>query len=383
MDDRPRRLGSRAAGLGQLLGGLAITLMSVGMVLGGFLLSGLDESGALPSSTSAPIVMKASTSPTTSSDSPVLAQPPIATPSPMPSATETVPPSPKASPTPALTQSPTQPTTPTQTSLPEQPCTHPASWSAYTVQAGDTVSDLAARAGITVDAFFQANCLDTSDIHAGQQLYLPVRIHPAATPRPVYPTATSTPYVCGRPAHWVLYVVRPGDTLYGLSDRFGATMEAIRRANCLIGDTLYADSRLYLPSLPPVPSMTPTIVPLPTLVPAESPTVSATPGPTVAPDVTLTSTPASDVTRTPPQTATPTPAPMHTSAPSPAPSVPATPTPGLPLQPTSTWTPSAPVTPTATQPPTSSHTPTPTQTLPPPHPGTSTHTPTPTPWTIG
>ena len=377
MSGRQRRLVSQTAGLRQVLGGLAITLISVGMLLGGFLLSGLDKPGVPLSPTSAPIALRPSRTPLIPTATYLLGQPTIDVPSLAPPATETAPPSLVASPIPTLTP------TPPPTLRPTQSCTHPANWIVYIVKGGDTVSGLAIRAGITPNALLQANCLDTSDIYASQRLYVPSQVQSIATPRPVYPTATSTPYVCGPPAEWVAYVVQPGDTLYGLSVRVGVPMGAIRRANCLTVDTVYVGRNLYLPSVPPPPTLMPTKNPSPLPVPAESPTAVHTPGPTVAPILTptaaqtpippqpATSTHTSTLTRTPvpPQPATST----HTSTPT------QTPVPPQPATSTHTSTPAQTLIPPQTA--TSTHTSTPTQTPVPPQPSTSTHTPT--PWTIG
>ena len=333
------------------------------------MLSGLDELVVAPSPTSATVPARASSTPPVATATSVLALPTVGTPSPVAPVVGTPSPSPILSQAPTLSPIPTVPSSPTPTLLPAQQCTHPANWIAYTVQTGDTVSGLSIRAGITQDALLQANCLDTSEIHADQQLFLPIYVYRTATRRPVYPTATSTPYVCGHPAGWVLYRVQPGDTLYGLSARAGATIEAVRRANCLTGDTLYAGRNLYLPVLPSPPTLLPTLIPSPTLAPAGSSTATSAPDPTVAPIFTFTSTPASTVTWTSTPAATPRSTPVHTTAPSPVPSVSATYTPEPPSQPSATWTPNVP------------HTPTETQMT--PQPGTSTHTPTPTPWTIG
>lgn len=81
-------------------------------------------------------------------------------------------------------------TTPTQqSSAALTPTTNPAtcrpiqSGYAYTVQSGDTLSDLAARTNTTVDGLVTANCLDNPDtLSVGDILYLPAQPAPRPTP---------------------------------------------------------------------------------------------------------------------------------------------------------------------------------------------------------
>lgn len=49
----------------------------------------------------------------------------------------------------------------------------------------------------------------------------------------------------------MVYIVRPGDTLYRIAGRFGLTVSEIRRANNLYGDLILAGQTLYIPYLPP------------------------------------------------------------------------------------------------------------------------------------
>ena len=66
----------------------------------------------------------------------------------------------------------------------------PQGWAEYTIQAGDTLSGLAARGGVTIDDVAAANCLsDTRIIIAGTRLYLPENLSPA---QPVAPPAVGS-----------------------------------------------------------------------------------------------------------------------------------------------------------------------------------------------
>ena len=359
MSEQMHSNAGRVAGIGQLLGGLVVTLISVGMLLGGFLLSQLDTLGVRPPPIQEDAVLLPSPTLFLPTITPTPTLSPTASLSPPPPATETASPS---APTPSV--SPTLPS-------PLMPsCPRPPGWIVYIVQQGDTLAGLAWRAGVTKLVLMQANCLSTLTLYSGQQIYLPPTFYASPTP---------PPYVCGPPLGWVVYVVQPGDTLYSLSLRFGVGIDAIRRANCLLDySTIYAWQPLYLPPLSPtppptlIPSRTPTPtetpMPTPTLtpIPTEFPTFTPTPIPTLTP--TLTPTPTSTATYTPTYTPTYTSTPTETPGPTSTSTLTPTPTPTE--SPTFTHTP----TPTPTEPPTFTHTPTPTPTEPP----TSTHTPTPT-----
>ncbi len=236
--------------------------------------------------------------------------------------------------------SPTPSATPT-------PCPYPTGWRPYEIQAGDTLSLLANAAGSSVVALMQANCLGSADIHPGDVIYLP----PGA-----FATPTAMASLCGPPPTWRIVYVQRGDTLYNLATHYRTTVEAIRRANCLVSDTIYIGQALYLPPVVPLPP-TPTRWPLPSPTPFPTPTASVTP--------------------TVPVTPTPTPTPTEE---------PVTPTPTLtpteePVTPTPTLTPTEePPSPTPTEePPTPTPTETPvTPTLEPPTPTEEPATPIPT-----
>ncbi len=310
-----------SAGVTQLLGGLAIIVMSVCMLVGAFLLSKVDISSVAPS----PVAVSATPAAPLPSATPSLLPPtatPSATPSPTaipPTATATSTPSPQTTvatdaptATPSATRPPATPT-PTRTSLLPTVCYPPANWVAYTVQRGDTLTSLALRTRTTVPALMQANCLRTSLLLVGQRLYVPSL--PYVTPPPTPP--------CGPPAGWVIYTVQAGDTLYSLAQRTGTTVEALRQANCLPDYTIRIGQRLYLPRLP-----LPTLSPTPTVTRTPSPT--PTNGVTVTPTNGVTATPTNGVTATPTNGVTPT----------------ATP---IPPTPTFTPTPTAPISPLATR----------------------------------
>ncbi|MDM8085452.1 LysM peptidoglycan-binding domain-containing protein [Cellulomonas cellasea] len=108
---------------------------------------------------------------------------------------------------------------------------------AYTVRQGDTVSHIAARSGVSVQAITRANSLaDASRIRVGQQLTIPSGSATAPAASAPAPAATA-------PA--ATHAVVAGDTVSGIAKRHGTTVAAIVSANNLdsralirIGQTL-------------------------------------------------------------------------------------------------------------------------------------------------
>jgi hypothetical protein len=81
---------------------------------------------------------------------------------------------------------------------PVQSCLPPEGWGLYEVQGGDTLDSLAELTKTSVDTILQANCLYSSVISPGQQLYLPF-IPPIPPGSPITPTLTSTPALTAVP----------------------------------------------------------------------------------------------------------------------------------------------------------------------------------------
>lgn len=84
----------------------------------------------------------------------------------------------------------------------------------YVVQPGDTLSEIAQRFGSSVDALVRANGIDDPDlIFAGQILCVP----PRGEHGTVFPTEP--------------YIVQPGDTLSSIADAFGLSVDDLVRYN--------------------------------------------------------------------------------------------------------------------------------------------------------
>jgi LysM repeat protein len=154
---------------------------------------------------------------------------------------------PTATPTSTLTPTPTGTpptatptatgTPPTATPTPTPTATlQPGQTVVYVVRRGDTLYSIARRFGTTVQAIAQINNISNpSRIFAGQKLLIPRG--GTVTPVPPTPPPSST-----------TYVVKRGDTLWGISRRFGTTVQAIALLNNIPNPSLiYAGQRLLIP----------------------------------------------------------------------------------------------------------------------------------------
>lgn len=98
-------------------------------------------------------------------------------------------------------------------------CLLVASGAAYTVERGDTLSEIAARSGTSVSALAKANDLtDPNLIYVGQRLTIPGRGGDAG--------GAPTPATSAR-----THVVGRGESLGSIASRFGLTIQQLARAN--------------------------------------------------------------------------------------------------------------------------------------------------------
>jgi len=293
LDDAGRQSSSRW--LKPLLGGLFATAL-ITLTLAAAVILGSQEGMMVAS-------LGQGTS--TATPSPVL---PSATPvpSPLPVAPSFTPPSPSPTASPTATE-----------------CLAPSDWKVHAVQPGETLAQIAARYHTSESVLYRMNCLTSTTLSQGQAIYVP-GISTSI------PTATSLSS-CQVRLDWVVYIVKRGDTLSSIARSVHISIYTLKRANCLVSDTIYAGQRLRVPYIPtPTPTQTPapSYTPTPTGSPTSTPT--GTP-PTDTPSPTPTDTPTGEPpTNTPtgePPTDTPTgepptdtPSPPPTDTPSPPPS---------------------------------------------------------------
>ena len=97
---------------------------------------------------------------------------------------------------------------------------------AYTVKSGDTLWLLANRFGTSVDAIKRLNSLTGDNLQIGQVLQIPT----------------------GQSSSYFDYTVRSGDTLWLLANRYGTTVDAVKRLNGLTSDNLQIGQVLRSPT---------------------------------------------------------------------------------------------------------------------------------------
>ncbi len=151
----------------------------------------------------------------------------------------------------------------------------PQTGDVYVVQAGDTLSSIAARFGLKLSDIAAANNLSNANlIYVGQRLVLP-------TGQPSAPPTTGSP---GSSASLV-YVVQAGDTLFSIASRFGVKLADVALANSIQdANYIYVGQRLLIPAA--VPSASEIKYPAPFAAVALSPT-PVTQGQTLVVRVTL------------------------------------------------------------------------------------------------
>ena len=106
----------------------------------------------------------------------------------------------------------------------------------YTVRSGDTLSGIAAKYGVSVDQLKAWNNLSGSTIVVGRSLV--VKGGKTSTT----PTSTSS----ASTSKTITYVVRRGDTLGSIADRYDCTVAELKSWNGLSGSTIYPGQKLKI-----------------------------------------------------------------------------------------------------------------------------------------
>lgn len=105
----------------------------------------------------------------------------------------------------------------------------------YTVRQGDALSTIAQRFGTTVTKLKRANRLTNNTLRVGQRLEIP-DAEPARAKREVEAPKSE------------IYVVRQGDTLSEIADRYVVGLSKLRAANGLRGNAIRIGQRLVIPA---------------------------------------------------------------------------------------------------------------------------------------
>jgi LysM repeat protein len=105
----------------------------------------------------------------------------------LPSPTTTGSPTPTNSPIPTSSSTPTSSPTATLTPSPTAHCKHPSGWSAIILQPGDTLKRLASTYRTSAKHLMRANCMVSTDLTPGARLYVPDFPRPRKTAIPCGP----------------------------------------------------------------------------------------------------------------------------------------------------------------------------------------------------
>lgn len=106
--------------------------------------------------------------------------------------------------------------------------TIPDEYLLYTVKKGDTLYDIAASYGTTVETLKTINNLENSNLTINQQIFIPKDTNSSVNKN--------------------IYVVKKGDTLFDIAKLKGATVNEIKEANNLKTDTLQIGQVLNIPT---------------------------------------------------------------------------------------------------------------------------------------
>jgi LysM repeat protein len=103
-----------------------------------------------------------------------------------------------------------------------------SNYTTYTVKKGDTLYSIASSYGVSVDDIKSLNNLTNNNLSVGQELLIPTD-----------KTITETNYE--------VYTIVPGDTLYDIANRYGVSVDDIKRLNNLDSNFLIVGQRLQIP----------------------------------------------------------------------------------------------------------------------------------------
>lgn len=97
----------------------------------------------------------------------------------------------------------------------------------YIVKAGDTLYSIANKYGLTVDELKKINNLSTNNLGIGQKLLIKKDNN--------------------LDSNYDVYVVKSGDTLWGIANKYGITVDKLKEINNLNKDILSIGQKLLVP----------------------------------------------------------------------------------------------------------------------------------------
>ena len=105
----------------------------------------------------------------------------------------------------------------------------------YTVKAGDTLSTIASRYGVSVVRLKRANRLSGDSLRIGDRLEIPTQVAVSDAPKRVAKSRT--------------HRVRSGESLYTIGKRYGVSVDRLKAANGLRRNTIRVGQELVIPSV--------------------------------------------------------------------------------------------------------------------------------------
>jgi len=158
--------------------------------------------------------------------------------------------------------------------------------SSYTIQKGDSLGKVAARAGVSVREIQELNNItDPNKIRIGQKILLPAYAKslpnvpvaaPASKSSSKSASKSSGPAIASGDTH----TVQSGDTLGKLASRYGTSVAAFKSVNNLKSDTIRIGQKLSIPGKgaeKSAPSESATSTPAPAVVSEPAPALEAAP----------------------------------------------------------------------------------------------------------
>jgi len=139
------------------------------------------------------------------------------------------------------------------------PAPTPAKSGTHVITAGDTISKVAAKYGVSIQAMLTANGLGRSSvIYPGRVLSIPGTSAPAAvTQVPIVPAVSITPITANPGTH----LIGSGETLSSIAKKYSVSIQAILNANGLNWSSIiYGGRGLVIPAAAPATSSTGTRV---------------------------------------------------------------------------------------------------------------------------
>ncbi len=118
----------------------------------------------------------------------------------------------------------------------------------YVVKSGDTLSKISSEYNVPVSALMYYNDKYFADLIIGERLYIPLANHDLAIKETYVKDnqIVEKEYNSLKSKDGLLYKVKAGDTLYGISRNFGLTVSQLKEINNLDTDLISIDQELYI-----------------------------------------------------------------------------------------------------------------------------------------